>query len=343
MLADNLVNLLHGMRFARAQIEGARGCVVFDGKIHQMEEVLHIEKIPRGVRAETSLAGFQPFVKSRNWPNGQPRARDVGQAQGDSWDGGKHHELFSSRLSDAVAGKRGQRMGARNRNLLRPTVAERGLEIDHAPHAMPHRGLRDNGATDHVRGAVFLPVIRIFVGSRSVNDNFGTKRSKHLLDETCIGNASLDNGESLNFRDNLSFARGKVVDNGNLVSLRKPVLNEVRAKAARPSGDKNPHDRLLLDLQMGVSAMHAMLAEIINRLLDGLGKRSELNLAEVDEGPTGIKQDGGCIIRSEVFDLRFGIGLNLHGGHDVVVEFLDGDICPAREVISITTSAIECL
>ena len=105
-----------------------------------------------------------------------------------------------------------------NRYGLRLTIRQRSLKVNHALHIMPRRSLRDNGTTDYIRPNVFLPVIRIFVGSSGVNDHFGTEVLKHLLDEACIGNAPLDNGESLNIRDNLSFTRGKIVDNGNRVA-----------------------------------------------------------------------------------------------------------------------------
>ena len=100
--------------------------------LHDVDEVRHVEEVAHRVAAEAFLPGLQALVERGDRPDSKPRPGDVSEPQRDDGHLAQQEVLLSGRLGDPIARERVERMCDRNGHLLRPAIAERGLEIDQA-------------------------------------------------------------------------------------------------------------------------------------------------------------------------------------------------------------------
>ena len=56
-----------------------------------------------------------------------------------------------------------------------------------------------------------------------------------------VGNGPFDQRQARQSRNDLALAGREIVDDKNLVTLRQPMLDEVRAEAAGAAGDQDAH------------------------------------------------------------------------------------------------------
>src|ERR1043166_4458169 len=91
--------------------------------------------------------------------------------------------------------------------------------------------------------------------------------------------------------------------------------------------------------QMRVAALYAKLPVIRDGPRDDLLERREAHLPEIAKCAARVQQDARCIVRAERADLRLGILVKLHRPHDLVIERLDCDVAPGREMIGAAAGA----
>ena len=116
MVDDDVEHLPDRVPLAGRDVEDAGRRAVGHHEIHEREEIVHVEEIADGLRAEATLAGLQPRVEGRDRADREARTGDVGEPQRHERQAGHREIVLAGLLGDAVAGERPRRRIDRDRH-----------------------------------------------------------------------------------------------------------------------------------------------------------------------------------------------------------------------------------
>src|SRR5437879_4592241 len=121
------------------------------------------------------------------------------------------------------------------------TVAEGGLQVDEAADLQALRRPNDVDRPDHVGHGVAVPVVRVLVRRRRVNNNLRPVLVEGAIDHLGVGDGAFDQCQVAVRREVVAPRCLEVVDDRDDVAVADQPIGEVGADKTGSACDENPH------------------------------------------------------------------------------------------------------
>ena len=214
-----------------------------DGKADHVDQVADVDEVPPGVHHEHRLVVGQAVVEGGQRAAEVAWAVRVGETKRDVVERAEKDVLLPRRLADRVArSPRDEGMAEGDRLLDRvQTVAEGGLQVDEAADLQALRRPNDVDRPDHVGHGVAVPVVRVLVRRRRVNNHLRPVLIEGAIDHLGVGDGAFDQCQAAVRREVVAPRCLEVVDDRDDVAVADQPIGEVGPDKTGSACDENPH------------------------------------------------------------------------------------------------------